>query len=80
MAIAWWKDTGLYAKMFSDLHTNPNHEISVRKLSEEQPLFLSHVQAAFIVWGAGLVISTLVMFLERKYDKSAMLVMDSALA
>ena len=64
MAIAWWKDTGILAKMLSDVLV-ANQDISVPKLRTNIPLSFWHLSLPLIMLGIGLAIAIIVFCFEK---------------
>ena len=68
MAVAWWMDTGIYAKMLSDvlLQINSRREFErVEKFrGSDKPLSAAHLLASFLFLGAGLTLSVIALACE----------------
>ena len=64
MAIAWWKDAGILAKMLSDVLV-ANQDISVPKLRTNIPLSFWHLSLPLIMLGMGLAIAIIVFCFEK---------------
>ena len=73
MAILWWINTGIYLKMKSDVDFmggGSSAETSFWKpeyITENIPLTMNHLLLTLIILGSGLLLSTLIFFLELLY-------------
>ena len=68
MAVAWWMDTGIYAKMLSDvlLLIDSRREVErVKKFrGSDKPLSAAHLLACFLFLGVGLTLSATALACE----------------
>ena len=64
MAVAWWKDTGISAKMLSDVLV-ANQDISIPKVRTNIPLSFWHISPPLLMLGIGLVTAIIVFCFEK---------------
>ena len=68
MAVAWWKDTGIMAKMLSEaaeILTLGFQEIDMPKLRTNIQLSFWHIMAALLMLGIGLVTAIIAFCFEK---------------
>ena len=68
MAVAWWKDTGIMAKMLSDI-LFANQENSLPKLRTNIQLSFWHIVPALLMLGIGLVTAIIAFCFEKMTAK-----------
>ena len=76
MAILWWVNTGIYLKMKSDVDfilMDPRSRAEKTSFWKPEyifkniPLTINHILLTLIILGTGLLLSTLIFFLELLY-------------
>ena len=67
MAMAWWKNTGIYSKMEADIKAEYGSRIlswTRPKFHDNIPLSFSHILPSFIFYGFATLTSVMALLLE----------------